>query len=146
MGEDRLDNMDVNERVLLGKEIVKKGYNCCQAVLGSYVDVLDIDMDTAMHISYGLGGGVGHIREICGALLGGAMVLSLRYGQIEADKTVKKSVEEITTEFLREFEASRGALRCEELKGLKKIEGKEVRLGTCGSYIEETIILLEKYM
>lgn len=77
--------MNIEERVKKSYDLHHAGYNCAQAVLGAYVDLLNIDMDQAMTIAYGFGGGVGMTREICGTLTGGAMALSLKYGKGEAD-------------------------------------------------------------
>ena len=77
--------MNIDERVKKAYALHHSGYNCAQAVLGAYVDLFDLDMDRAMTIAYGFGGGVGMTREICGTLTGGAMALGLKYGKGEAD-------------------------------------------------------------
>ena len=60
--------MNIDERVKKAYALHHSGYNCAQAVLGAYVDLFDLDMDRAMTIAYGFGGGVGMTREICGTL------------------------------------------------------------------------------
>ena len=67
--------MNIDERVKKAYALHHSGYNCAQAVLGAYVDLFDLDMDRAMTIAYGFGGGVGMTREICGTLTGGAMAV-----------------------------------------------------------------------
>lgn len=137
--------MDLNQRRAIGQEKYETGYNCAQAVIGAYVDLLDIDFETATKLSYGFGGGVGHSGEICGALSGAAFVLSMRHGLTKPNPVVKKEVEERILSLFEEFNQQRGALRCFELKGVIQSE-KKVHLGTCGQYIEEVITLLGKYM
>ena len=73
--------MNIDERVKKAYALHHSGYNCAQAVLGAYVDLFDLDMDRAMTIAYGFGGGVWMTREICGTLTGGAMALGLKYGK-----------------------------------------------------------------
>ena len=125
--------MNIEERVKKAYDLHHMGYNCAQAVLGAYVDLFDLEMDQAMTIAYGFGGGVGMTREICGTLTGGAMALGLKYGKGEAD--VKQ----------KEFEASHGSVICGELLGIRKTD-KEVNRATCDDLIEEVVRLLEKYL
>ena len=54
--------MNIDERVKKAYALHHSGYNCAQAVLGAYVDLFDLDMDRAMTIAYGFGGGVGMTR------------------------------------------------------------------------------------
>ena len=41
----------------------------------AFAHKFDIDEDTAKKISAGLGGGIGRLREVCGAVSGAAMVI-----------------------------------------------------------------------
>ena len=79
--------MNIEERVKKAYDLHHAGYNCAQAVLGAYVDLFDLDMDKAMTIAYGFGGGVGMTREICGTLTGGAMAIGLKYGKADAEQS-----------------------------------------------------------
>ena len=117
--------MNIDERVKKAYALHHSGYNCAQAVLGAYVDLFDLDMDRAMTIAYGFGGGVGMTREICGTLTGGAMALGLKYG--------------------KEFEDSHGSVVCGELLGLWETN-KKVNRATCDDLIAEVVRLLEKYL
>ena len=47
----------------------KDGYNCSQAVLAVYCDELGVDFDTALKLSSSFGGGMGRLREVCGAVV-----------------------------------------------------------------------------
>lgn len=137
--------MNIEERVKKAYDLHHMGYNCAQAVLGAYVDLLNIDMDQAMSIAYGFGGGVGMTREICGTLTGGAMALGLKHGKGEADVKQKKFVNEKVAALCKEFEESHGSVICGELLGIRKTD-KEVNRATCDDLIAEVVRLLEKYL
>ncbi len=57
-----------------------EGYACSQAVLLTFASQFDLDERTAKLISSTFGGGMGRLRQKCGAVTGGFMVLGLKYG------------------------------------------------------------------
>lgn len=57
-----------------------EGYACSQSVLLTFASQFDLDEKTAKLISSTFGGGMGRLREKCGAVTGGFMVLGLKYG------------------------------------------------------------------
>lgn len=59
------------------KEHFLEGYNCAQSVLLAFADDCGIDKKTAALISSGFGGGLGRMREVCGAVNGMCMAASL---------------------------------------------------------------------
>lgn len=136
--------MLIENRVEKAYALHKEGYNCVQAVIGAYIDLLHIDFDTAMNISYSLGGGVGMQREICGVLLGGSMVISMVHGLKQPDQKQKLYCYQVTGDFIEEFKLLRGSIRCGEL--IKLVACNTLKYGTCDAYIKDAIILLEKYV
>lgn len=69
------------------KEIIDKatslfdeGYACSQSILLSFSSYFELDEKTAKLISSTFGGGMGRLRETCGAVTGGFMVLGLAFG------------------------------------------------------------------
>ena len=60
-----------------------EGYACSQSVLLAFSDEFNLDERTAKLISANFGGGMGRLREKCGALTGGFMVLGLKYGNTD---------------------------------------------------------------
>ena len=63
--------INLEERVeKAGKLFKEGGYNCCQAVVLAYCDVFGLDEKTAASIASGFGGGMGRMREVCGAVSG----------------------------------------------------------------------------
>ena len=67
-------NMDIEARVRRAEELFHEGYNCSQSVVLSFADLTGVDEALLEKISIGLGGGVGRLREVCGAVSGMAMV------------------------------------------------------------------------
>ena len=62
------------------KELFLQGYNCSQSVFAAFCDVTGIDFNTALMISSSFGGGMGRMREVCGAVSGMFMVAGALYG------------------------------------------------------------------
>lgn len=56
------------------------GYNCSQAVLGAFCDEIGMDFNTAMKLSSSFGGGMGRMREVCGACSAMFMIAGIIYG------------------------------------------------------------------
>lgn len=59
-------------------ELFKCGYNCSQSVFAAHAAKFGIDTATALKLSAPLGGGVGRMREVCGAFSACAMLLGLK--------------------------------------------------------------------
>jgi len=90
-------------------ELFKGGCNCAQSVFAAFAAELGLDEELAKRISCGLGGGVGRMREVCGAVSAAAMIIGMRFGP---DKT--KAYPEIQ-EFCRKFKEQAGSIVCREL-------------------------------
>ena len=68
------------------EQLFTEGYNCSQAVLLSYSDITGLDDKTAAMLASGFGGGMGRMREVCGAVSGMFIVLGRgrrRYMQLK---------------------------------------------------------------
>ena len=77
----------------LGEAYFKEGYNCSQAVALAFHEEMGIDKDTAVRIASAFGGGMGRMREVCGAVSGMFMVLGAIKGYADAeDNGAKKAL------------------------------------------------------
>lgn len=85
------------------------GLNCAQSVYCAFAEDFGMDAETAAKVSSGLGGGVGRLREVCGAVTGATLVLGMKYGP---DKT---AVYEKVQEFAAIFKQEMGTIICREL-------------------------------
>ena len=93
----------------------EKGFNCAQAVVGAYGDMLGIGEQEAFSIGAGFGGGAG-TGELCGAVSGALMVLGL-LTPVDMDDPVgsKKRTSALGKEFQKRFVEKFGYLRCRDL-------------------------------
>ena len=73
------------------KDLFKEGYNCSQAVIGAFCEGLGLDFKTAMKLSSSFGGGMGRMREVCGAVSGMFMAAGLQYGPDSTDNPLAKA-------------------------------------------------------
>jgi len=73
------------------KQLFLEGYNCSQAVFSAFCDVTGIDFQTALKISSSFGGGMGRMREVCGAVSGMFMVAGILYGYDAPKDNISKT-------------------------------------------------------
>ena len=85
------------------------GCNCAQAVFAAFADEFGMDEELAKRVACGLGGGVGRMREVCGAVSGASLVMGLRHGP---DKT---AVYPLVQDFCAKFKEKHGSIRCCDL-------------------------------
>ena len=90
-------------------EIFNSGACCSQAVFCAFAEELGMPLDMAMKTSAGLGGGVGRMREVCGAVTGAVLALGLKYGPDKA--AVYPHVQHLC----ERFKAECGSIVCREL-------------------------------
>lgn len=97
------------------------GYNCSQCMMLAFKDLIEesVDIDMALKIASPFGGGMGRLREVCGAVSGMFMVLGYLKGYNEAkDYNGKKELYEHVQELARRYEEANGSIICRELLGL----------------------------
>lgn len=96
-----------------------KGYNCTQAVVCSFCDLLHMDMDDAARMASGFGGGMSRLREVCGAVSGMVLVANLLYGEgCENDYNKKKAHYTRIQMLAGAYREQTGSIVCRELLGL----------------------------
>lgn len=99
--------------------LFKEGYNCSQAVLGAYCKELGMDFETAIKLASSFGGGMGRLREVCGAVSAMFMVAGLKFGYTDPkDKTGKQKHYELIQILSQNFKEKNGSIICRELLGL----------------------------
>lgn len=93
-----------------------EGYACSQAVLLAFANQFKLDDTSAKLISSTFGGGMGRLREKCGAVTGGFMVLGLAYGNSDPkDMGTKLAAYNKVQELNHKFEVINGTTSCAEL-------------------------------
>ncbi len=138
------------------KENFLRGLNCCQSVFCAFDDVTGLDEKTAMKLSAPLGGGVGRMREVCGAVSAMMMVLGAAFYDADhptlEEKTALYSLEQ---ELAGRFRSRHGTIVCRELlAGILSDDSPQAEarteeyykkrpcLGLCG----EAAALLEEFL
>lgn len=93
-----------------------EGKNCAQAVLTAFSDISGLDEGTAMRLSSSLGGGMGRLREVCGAVSAIFLVAGMLYSPETVQTPEEKTAhhERIQTLAAR-FRAEHGSILCREL-------------------------------
>ena len=96
------------------------GFNCAQAVFITFSDELGFDRETALKISSSFGGGMGRLREVCGAVSGMLMVLGMRYGYTSAEATDEKmELYRKVQDVAARFKEKNQTIVCRELLDIK---------------------------
>ena len=97
-------------------ELFLKGYNCAQSVMVAFCDVTGMEEDFAARMASSFGGGMGRMREVCGAVSGMLMVTSLLYGyETPGDDVSKKELYTIVQELSGKFREEVGSIVCREI-------------------------------
>lgn len=103
------------------KQLFLEGYNCAQAVFLAFSDLYEMDEKTALMLSSSFGGGLGRMREVCGAVSGMAMTIGVLYGYSSPKAKDEKAEHYKRIQYLaNEFKKENGSYICRELLGLEK--------------------------
>lgn len=112
-----------NERIEKAVALFKEGFNCSQSVVAAFADQYGFTHEQALRMSASFGGGIGRMRETCGAACGLFMLAGLETGATEgSDRDGKATNYALVQELAEEFKKRNGALRCADLLGLSKTE------------------------
>ncbi len=97
-------------------ELFMGGYNCAQTVVVAFCDVTGLDEGFAARMASSFGGGMGRMREVCGAVSGMLMVAGLLYGyETPGDDVSKKEHYARVQELAGQFRAQVGSIVCREI-------------------------------
>lgn len=134
----------------------KNGYNCAQALLLAFRDLTELDEKTAVKLSSGFGGGMGRLREVCGAANGAFMVISLLYGDVGIPSHESKAaLYARIQDFAARFQAKNDSYLCRELlEGVshnnsavpEKRTAQYYKKRPCEQIIRNAAELLEAYL
>lgn len=94
----------------------EQGYNCAQAVFLAFSDVTGIDQKTSLMLSSSFGGGMGRLREVCGAVSGAFMAAGVLFGYVSpTDDKAKKEHYALIQEIAKRFKEKNNTIICREL-------------------------------
>ena len=115
--------MKNEERIEKAVKLFKEGFNCSQSVVAAFADQYGFTREQALRMSASFGGGIGRMRETCGAACGLFLLAGLETGATDgADREGKAANYAVVQELAEEFKKRNGALKCADLLGLSKKE------------------------
>ena len=112
------------ERIEKAVEFFKSGYNCSQSVVLAFADMYGFTQEQAARMAASFGGGIGRMRQTCGAACGMFLLAGLETGATDPkDREGKGANYAVVQELAAEFKKRNGSTICADLLGLKKPEG-----------------------
>ena len=97
-------------------ELFLQGYNCAQAVAVAFCDVTGMTPEVAAQTVSCFGGGMGRMREVCGAVSGMLMVTGCLYGyHTPGDDEKKMELYALVQQLCAQFREQAGSIVCREI-------------------------------
>ena len=116
--------VDAKERADRARQNFMDGYNCSQAVVMAFADLVEeagLDAEAVCRLASPFGGGMGRLTEVCGCVSGSLMVLGLVRGYEDPkDFAAKKRLYAEVQELAAHNRDENGSIVCRELLGLAK--------------------------
>lgn len=104
----------------LAKSYFKEGYNCTQSVTLAFSEEIGIEKSRLLRMASSFGGGMGRMREVCGAVSGMFLAAGALYGYDDPkDIQAKKEHYARIQELAAKFRDQTGSIVCRELLGLE---------------------------
>lgn len=138
------------------KALFLEGYNCSQSVLGAFAEDLGLNLETALRLSSSFGGGMGRLREVCGAVSGMFLVAGLKYGYSDPhNQTAKAEHYKRIQDLAAEFREENGSIICRELLNLSEGPDSPVpadrtkdyyKKRPCAELVKSAAEMMENYM
>lgn len=120
-GEDERKKLEAKSPAAAeAMRLFRKGYNCSQAVFCTFAPSLGLDKEVAARIASSFGGGMGRMREVCGAVTGMLMAAGLARGYCDSDASAEKTEHyALVQELAAAFRGLNGSIVCRQLLGLE---------------------------
>lgn len=100
----------------MAAEMFLKGYNCSQSVVVAFGDLTGLTPEYSARLASSFGGGMGRMREVCGAVSGMLMVAGLLYGYDTPGDDVSKKAHYTLVQYLAgQFRERAGSIVCREI-------------------------------
>lgn len=111
----------MSEHSKRAKELFEQGYNCAQSVFAAFSDETGMDFETALKISSSFGGGMGRLREVCGAVTAMFMISGMKLGYTDPqDDEAKAEHYKLIQSLACRFKELNGSFICSDLLGLER--------------------------
>lgn len=144
----------MSQRSERAKALFLEGYNCAQAVVGAFSEELSTDFGTLMKTVSSFGGGMGRLREVCGAVSGMFFVAGALFGYSDPKAKEEKTEHyRLIQTLAAKFREKNGSIVCRELLGEG---GKQVthipaertqayyKKRPCAELVSDAVLVLEE--
>lgn len=109
----------MENRIEKAVSLFKEGYNCSQSVVAAFADIYGFSHEQALKMSASFGGGIGRMRQTCGAACGLFLLAGLETGCTEGkNREGKEANYRFVQKLAEEFRQRNGSLMCNKLLGL----------------------------
>ena len=137
-------------------QLFMEGYNCSQAVVGAFADCIPIEFDLLMKMSSSMGGGMGRLREVCGAVSGMFLVAGFFKGYSDPKAREEKTEHyRLIQALAQEFKNQNGSIICRELLGGQAGENTHIpaertqgyyQKRPCKDLVSDAVCVLERVL
>ncbi|MFH0735438.1 MAG: C-GCAxxG-C-C family protein [bacterium] len=112
---------ELEKRIALAFKNFEAGYNCSQSVFMAYADIYGITPELAAKLASSFGGGMGKLREVCGAVTGMFLTLGLHYPATDVNnKEAKATNYDAVQRTAKIFKDKMGTYNCGELLSIQE--------------------------
>ena len=116
----------------------RNGYNCAQSVLLTFAGKIGLTDDEALRLASSFGGGMGRLREVCGAVSAMFMIAGFLKGYTEPNNDIVKANHyKLIQDLAAEFKLKHGTIICRVLLGLDGTEFSPIPSARTDEYYKE---------
>lgn len=116
----------------------REGYNCAQSVLLAFANKVGLKENEALKLASSFGGGMGRLREVCGAVSAMFMIAGILKGYTEPNNDIVKANHyKLIQDLAAEFKSKHGTIICRELLGLDGTEFSPIPSARTDEYYKE---------
>ena len=106
----------MSEKADIAESLFLQGYNCSQSVLCAFAEDLGLNKEFALKLSSSFGGGMGKLREVCGAVSAMFMIAGIKYGYSDPnDLNLKEQHYRLIQNLAKKFKEKNGSIICRDL-------------------------------
>ncbi len=127
----------MSEKEKRARELFRSGYNCAQSVFCTFCDETGMKFEDALKLSSSFGGGMGRLREVCGAVSAMFMIAGILYGYTSPNNDeIKGQHYTLIQELAEKFKQKYDTIICRELLGLEEKQDSPIPSKRTQEYYE----------
>lgn len=119
----------------------QRGYNCCQAVVCTYSELLGLPEEDAYRASEGFGVGISGMQETCGSVCAMVMLAGLKNSSGCPAPATQRETYALGRKMAERFREMNTSIVCRELRGNGGVKLRSCRgcVEDCAWIVEETL-------